>query len=65
MESFLLFCNGSLMVLIVVLTIMDDRRKRGEPRRSPFRINLAVSPAVSKRIAKYVRPQPTRRKRRA
>ncbi len=39
MESFLLFCNTALMLLVVALTLVDERRKPGKPRTSPFRIS--------------------------
>ncbi len=48
MESFLLFCNVVLMALAVVLTVVDERRKRGAPRASPFRINEAMVARESK-----------------
>lgn len=64
MESFLLFCNGSLVILVVVLTIMDAKRKPGEPRQSPFRINEALRAVARKaKSAPYQRPMPTRRRR--
>ncbi len=39
MESFLLFCNTALMILVVALTLLDEGRRRGQPRTSPFRIS--------------------------
>ena len=49
MESFLLICNVILMGLVVALTVIDERRKRGAPRASPFRINETMVARPPKR----------------